>query len=218
MGKEEDIKTALLESAIEYVRQNHQETIDKAYDYFWDEETPDEFLTGTALELGFINFEDWLIFDFKANEDKETFIEIYCREHKPGEKEREIAGRLKDSVLSLYEVSSVARDKRVMLKDLLLGDECSLKNKTLTRGLSQGDIFATRLFTLDGNCVMSVCVYPFSRDQKTKVLESVGKQFRRYVKNDNAQGTMKDYLKNYGDVFNIIWMNLFVRPDKEYKR
>jgi hypothetical protein len=211
MGKEEDIKSRLFQSIIEYVRDNHAEAIDKAYEYFWDEEHPDEIMSGTALELGFHNFEDWLIFDYRANENKETFIDIYMNgKRELTEEERAVLEKIKSSLLSLYEVVSVSKDKRVLIKDLLVGGEFSLRDKNLTRGLKKGDIFATRLLQLDGNSVMSGCVYPYPADQKKSVLTKIDKQFKRYLKNVNAEGTMRDYLRDYSDVFNLIWLGLFV--------
>ncbi|MDA8083336.1 MAG: hypothetical protein M0024_06735 [Nitrospiraceae bacterium] len=213
MGREEQIKTKIFQSAIDYVREKHPEAIDRAYAYFWDEQQPDEFIGGVALELGFINFEDWLIFDFKANEEKDSFLTIYSREAQGlGADELSVVDRIKGSILSLYEVTSVARDKRVLLKDLLLGEEISLRDKSLTKGLKKGDIFATRLLELDGNPVMSGCVYPFSAEQKKSVLAKIDKQFSRYARNVKKDGTMKEYLKDYGDVFNIIWMNFIADP------
>ena len=122
---------------------------------------------------------------------------------------------IKDSVISLYEVSSVARDKRIMLKDLLMDTEHPLRDKSLTRGLNKGDIFATRLLTLDNKICMSGCVYPYSADHKKTVLAYVDKQFKRYTKNVNPEGTMRDFLKDYGDVLNVIWMNLIMNPPKK---
>lgn len=213
MGKEEDIKTRLLQSIIQYVRMNHAEAIDKAYEYFWDEQHPDEIMSGTALELGFHNFEDWLLFNYRANEAKETFIDIYEESNKElTDEERAVLDKMKGSLLSLYEVVSVSTDKRVLIKDLLIGGDFSLRDKNLTRGLKKGDIFATRLFTLDGNIVMSGCVYPYSADRKKAVLKSIDKQFSRYVKNVNPSGQMKDYLRDYGDVFNLIWLNFISEP------
>ncbi|MEJ2684345.1 MAG: hypothetical protein P8Z71_08115 [Candidatus Sulfobium sp.] len=213
MGKEEVVKTELLQAVLQYVRDNHKEDIDKAYDYFWDEEDPAELLKGTALELGFINFEDWLVFDYKVGGDKKTFIDLYV-DKTTGLKEEEVAllNRIRDSVLSLYEVVSVSKDKRIILKDLLLGDEYSVRDKVLTRGLNRGDIFATRLLNLDGKHVMSVCVYPFTAGQKKDVLSTVDKQFARYRKNVSAAGTMRDYLKDYGDVFNLAWLHHCLHP------
>lgn len=218
MGKEEDLKTGLFESIIEWIRQSHAETIDKAYEYFWDEETPDEFLKGTALTLGFINFEDWLIFDYRVNEEKETFLDLYVKDHADlSDEVRDLICKVKGSLLSLYEVISVSKDKRVLLKDLLLEGEFSLRNKTLTKGLKKGDIFATRLLTLDGNTVISGCVYPYSPDRKKDLLASINKQFKRYIKNVDATGTMADYLREYGDVFNLLWMRFIMdaKADKE---
>jgi len=215
MGKEESLKTDIICSIIQSVRENHPETIDKAYEYFWDGNTPDELFGGTALSLGFLNFEDWLVFDYKTNKANETFIDIYMKNHTLKDKETALLNSLKDSVISLYEVSSVARDKRIVLKDLLLESEHSLRDKALTRGLNKGDIFATRLLTLDGKTCMSGCVYPYKADQKKTVLTYVDKQFKRYIRNVKPEGTMRDFLKDYGDVLNIIWMNLIITPPQK---
>lgn len=213
MGKEENLKAGLFQSVIRYVRENHAEAIDKAYEYFWDGNQPDELMGGIALELGFINFEDWLVFDYKVNEENETFVDIYVK-NSGGLKEEETAllQKMKGSVLSLYEVASVSKDKRIRLKDLLLGGECSLKDRSLTKGLSKGDIFAARLLDLDGSHTMSVCVYPYSAAQKKKVLDRINIEFSRFARNVNPDGTMRDYLKNYGDIFNLIWMDFIMNP------
>jgi hypothetical protein len=214
MGKEEAIKTKIFQSAINYVRENHAEAIDAAYKYFWDDQQPDEIMGGVALELGFINFEDWLIFDYKANEEKETFLTIYGKcDPCLGTEESAVIDKIKDSVLSLYEVASVSLDKKVLLRDLLLDREFSLRDKTLTRGLKKGDIFATRLLALDGNDVMSGCVYPYGADQKARVLRYIDRQFGRYKRNVCPGGDMAGYLKDYGDVFNLIWMNFIINPE-----
>lgn len=216
MGKEEDLKSKLFNSIIHYVRMNHANNIDKAYEYFWEEQHPDEIMSGTALELGFHNFEDWLLFDYRANENRESFIEIYIKGNKELKAEEQaLLEKMKSALLSLYEVVSVSKDKRILIKDLLMGGEFSLRDKNLTRGLKKGDIFATRLLNLDGNTVMSGCVYPYSTDRKKSVLNNIDKQFKRYVKNVNPEGTMKDYLRDYGDIFNLIWLHFILDAAQE---
>jgi len=210
MAKEETLKNTLIEAVIEYVRANHAEVIDKAYSYFWDEKEPTEFLSGTALTLGFMNFEDWLLFDYKANDKKETFIDIYCGEKQLTEDEAELLRQIKDSNVSLYEVASVSKDKRIIIKDLLLDGEYSLKEKKLTRGLKKGDIFGTRLLKLDKGYVMSGCVYPFRKEDKEKALNFIEKMLKRYTKNERPGGTMKEFLKDYGDIINIAWMGIIL--------
>lgn len=213
MGKEEDIKTGLFQKIIEDLRANQAEAIDKAYAYFWEEQNPDEFLSGTALCMGFINFEDWLVFDFKANEQGETFLDLYLKSN--GDlpvQEQAVLQRIRDSVVSLFEVVSVSRDKRVVIKDLLLEGEYSLRDRNLTRGLKKGDIFAARILQLDGSAVMSGCVYPYRPVDRKQVLSYVDRQYSRFVRNVKPDGTMREYLKDYGDVFNLIWMNLIDNP------
>jgi hypothetical protein len=209
MGKEEDIKTGISRIIIEGARERHGEVIDKAYEYFWDSNQPDEFLSGTALALGFLNFEEWFVYDYKANEFGETFLDLYAKDNDClNAEESSVVERMKDSVLSLYEVASVSKDKRVLLKDLLLDGEVSLREKNLTRGLKKGDLFAARILQLDGREVMSGSVYPYLQSQKKRVLGYVEKQYARYKKTVNAKGTMREYLKQYGDIFNLVWMQL----------
>jgi hypothetical protein len=217
MGKQETLKADLVNSIIRFVRETHAETIDKAYTYFWDDNKPDEFMSGTALSLGFLNFEDWLIFDYKVNNEKETFIDLYLKNNAVKDDEAVLLNSIRDSVISLYEVSSVAKDKGIMLKDLLMDSEHALRDKTLTRGLNRGDIFATRLLTLDGKPCMSGCVYPYPAAQKETVLAYVDQQFKRYTRNVNTAGTMRDFLKDYGDVLNVIWMNLIMNPTGKHE-
>ncbi|MBI5846845.1 MAG: hypothetical protein HZB31_02690 [Nitrospirae bacterium] len=216
MGKEAKQLKELFNDIVEYVRINHTEAIDKAYSYFWDGETPDEFLAGSALMLGFHNFEDWMVFDHKINEEGDTYIDLFLRDTKDLDDQAiDLLRKAKDSVISLYEVASVVTDKKVILKDILFDREAELKEKSLTQSLKKGDLFATRLFKLDNIDVMSASVYPYTPGQKEKVLAYVNKQFRRYIKNVNPDGTMQDYLKNYGDVFNLIWMNFIIEPPEK---
>ncbi len=155
-----------------------------------------------------------MIFDHKID-DKETFIDIYIKNSALKTDEAALLNTVKGSVISLYEVTSVARDKKIALKDLLLDTEHILRNKALTRGLNKGDIFAARLLTLDGKTCMSGCVYPYAAEQKKTVLTYVDKQFKRYVRNVKSDGTMTDFLKDYGDVLNVIWMNLIMDPSQK---
>lgn len=214
MGKEESLKTGLIFRIIQFARENHAEAIDKAYEYFWDENKPDEFMGGTALSLGFLNFEDWLIFDYKVKPYNETFIDIYLKNNTLKDDEASLLRSMKDSVIGLYEVKVVVRDKRTVVKDLLMDGEYTLRDKALTRGLNRGDIFAARLLTLDGKTCMSGCVYPYTVDQKKDVLIYMNKQFKRYIKNVKPDGTMRDFLKDYGELLNIIWMNFILNPPK----
>jgi len=55
---------------------------------------------------------------------------------------------------------------------------------------------------------MSGSVYPFRTEDKKTVLEYVNRMFKRYKKNENPNGTINDFLRDYGDVFNMAWMRI----------
>lgn len=208
MEKEKDLKEKLLQSIINDVRKNHEDAIDKAYEYFWEDNYPVDFLRGTALDIAFVNFEDWLIFDYKVNNDKETFIDIYIKNNKDlKDDELALLNKIKASFLSLYKVISVSHGEEILLEDLLIGGEFAVTNKNLAAGIKTGDIFATRLLTLDGKTVMSNCAYPYTAGYKNTILEHIDKEYYRYTKNENPASTMKSFLKDYGDVFNILWID-----------
>ena len=216
MGKEAKQLKKLFQDTMQYVRINHPDVIDTAYAYFWDGENPDEYLGGTALSLGFHNFEDWLVYDYKVSEEGETLTDLFIKDRKDlSDDDAALLRKAKASVLSLYEVASVSKDRRVLLKDVLLDGEVELREKSLTKGLNKGDLFATRILKLDGLDVMGSCVYPYSVNQKKQVLAYIEKQFKRYTRNVKPGGMMKDYLKDYGDVFNIIWMNFIIVPPEK---
>lgn len=216
MAKEATKIKSLFQEIIHYIRVNHSDVVDKAYAYFWDNENPDEFMGGTALSLGFHNFEDWMVFDYKVNEEGETFVDLFIKDRKDlPEDSVDLLQRAKNSCLRLYEVASVSKDKHLLLKDILFDKEITLRDKSLTSGLKKGDLFATRLLKLDGRDMMSGCVYPYLAGQKKQVLAKIDKQFKRYVRNVKPDGTMVDYLKDYGDIFNLIWMEFIGTPQEQ---
>ncbi|MEJ2191428.1 MAG: hypothetical protein P8Y39_03640 [Nitrospirota bacterium] len=78
----ETILNQAYNSVVAFVRAKHVEEIDEAYDYFWEEEDPADFLGGRPLELGFMNFEDWLVCDYRPGEAK-GFIDRFIEDSRP---------------------------------------------------------------------------------------------------------------------------------------
>jgi len=186
-----------------YVRANHPDEIERAYDYFWEEEYPEDFLRGTALDVGFINFEDWLLCDWRMKDGK-GFIDLFTEADKGLSKaDLEALSGMKDSVISLYEAKSVSPE--VALYDLLLGQEFYLGKETAR--FKKGDVFAARLLKSGSGYVMGPCVYPFGKDRKEKALADMRKQFDRFRKNENPVGTMREFLKSHSYIFNTIWVS-----------
>jgi hypothetical protein len=205
----EEIRAGLFQSVVNYIRKNHEKDIDEAYEYFWEEEDPEEFLGGTALELGFVNFEDWLVCDYRDGGGG-SLIDAYMKENEPDEESKAVLESLRDCVIRVYEVVSANGGKT--LRDLVLGGEFATGDTALER-LDAGDVFATRFVELDGEYVMSRCVYPFNQGAKDTVLEYVDSQYNRYTKNKDPDGTKGRFLKDEAYLFNTIWITtLFKRP------
>ncbi|MDP2168426.1 MAG: hypothetical protein Q8J64_08865 [Thermodesulfovibrionales bacterium] len=203
----------LLGKVIEYARANCEKEIDDAYDYFWEEEYPEDYLQGIALDVAFINFEDWLICDRQIR-DGETIIDLYIRENTGlSGKELAVLREMKESVISLYEVKAASPEP--FLSDLLLGAEFPVKKGLPPEGLNKGDVFASRFFKIDGDYVMGKCIYPYGKGMKAKALGQIKKQFDRFMKNEKGlatgkdlpAGLMREFLKKYSDTFNVIWFS-----------
>lgn len=199
----EDIWTGAYNSVVQYARQNHAEEIEKAYEYFWEEEFPEDFLSGRALELGFVNFEDWLVCDYRAGDGK-GFIDRYVDEQKPGAETVRVLEAMRDSVISLYEVE--AENGAVALRDIARGKDVPIKDERIS-GLAPGSVFAARIIDLGGERVLGRCVYPFA-DRKEAVLTALDSQFQRYLKNKNPEGDMAGFLVEESYMFNTIWVSL----------
>jgi hypothetical protein len=204
---EQDIRAEPFQSIINFARLKHTDLIDKAYEDFWEEDDPEDFLSGTALSLGFINFEDWFVCDYKT-EDGKSVIDLYI-DASEGLEEKDLRAleAMKGSYISIYEVVSV--DDKVALKDLLLNEEFTAEHESL-KSLNKGNTFASRFIAMDGERVMSRCVYPYSDEALDQLLENFGVILKRYLKNKNPEGGVMDFIKEESYIFNLLWLdNIF---------
>lgn len=192
----------LISEVIDWARKNLEEEIDSAYEYFWEEEYPEDYLTGIALDIGFLNFEDWLLFD-RPIRDGKGVIDIYIEEHPELSPDKlSTLTKMKESIISLYEV--VSTGEKLVLKDLLLEEEIEFDFSDF-EGLSVGDVFATRIMPTDNKPLISFCIYPFGNKIKKDIIGYIDKQYKRYKKNEAPEGTLREFLKKHSDVFNTIW-------------
>ncbi len=187
---------------MEHMRVKHPDLIDTAYEFFWEEEYPEDFLSGLALELAFMNFEDWFVCDYLV-EGKESVIDLYLRE--TGRNETTDLRAMKESVINFYEVRSITGNV-VELGDFIMGEDLKIESSPM-EGMKPGDVFAARFVKMDGPPVMGACLYPFPADMKTAVLSAMNGLFIRYKKNKNPDGGPGQFLKDEAYSFNMIWMS-----------
>lgn len=200
------LRDELYGTVMEYMREFFPGMIDRAYEFFWEEEEPEKFLSGLALELGFINFEDWFVCDY-AEPDTGLVIDFFL--DKNPEEDRKKFESLKMSIISAFKIRSV-NEKAVELEDLLLAKSYALSPVPI-EGLKEGDFFATRILEMESGPVLGACIYPFGSGMGDMVLDAVNSQFLRYKKNKNPQGTTRQFLKEEAYTFNMIWMSSIYR-------
>jgi hypothetical protein len=206
----EDIRGRLFNQVITYVREHHREDIDLGYTSFWEEEFPEDFLSGTALELAFINFEDWLLCDYR-DKDGRALIDTYLEHEDVTEQDRGTLVAMRDSVVSLYEVSSTGDG--IVLRDLVLDGEVFTRDSALSN-LKPGDVFAARLIPHGDTHVLGRGVYPFHAGARDTLLQYVERQYDRYHRHKNPEGGMRRFLKDEAYLFNIIWVNSLFKLKK----
>jgi hypothetical protein len=198
------------QAVIEYIRAKHVKEIDTAYDYFWEEDDPTDILSGHAMELGFINFEDWLICDYLPEDGGKGFIDRFIEDEQPESGIKEILLKLQDSYLSLYEVKTSGTP--AMLADIAVGGDEFKVNEEQVCSLEKGYSFAARFIELNSENVIGRSVYPFGIEMKSEILKLINAQFKRYKKNKNTDGNMKDFLRDESYAFNMTWVSCLQRP------
>ena len=206
IGKEDTIRRRLVNALIEFYDKNYRDTIEEAHVMFWDDFDPQEHLDGVSLDLAYQNFLEWITLDFIIDPDEnKTLIDLYMIKNKKiTQDEHKVLTIMKNSCISLYEVQEVFPEKGLLLKDLLLGGEFDVKEKSATRDLKRWDIFATRLLLIDGQYIMSGSVFPYSIIMKQKILDDIMDDYREYQE-EFPDGTMDVFLKESGDIFNFQW-------------
>jgi len=213
IGKEETIRKRLVDNLMEFYNKNFQDTIEAAHAMFWDDFMPQEHLQGHFLDIAYQNFFEWITFDFVIDHDEnKTLIDLYMEQNKRlTQDEHNVLTKMKDSVISLYEVQEVFPEKKLLLKDLLMGGEYDVKEKAATRGLKRWDIYAARLLMIDGQYIMSGSIYPYHLNFKQKILDDIMEEYREY-REDFPDATMDMFLKESGDIFNFHWYDAIHNP------
>jgi len=213
IGKEDSIRERLVQELMVFFEKNYKHTLEDAHFMFWDDFIPAEHLEGTSLDIAYQNFMEWLIFDHMIDVDNDkTLIDFYMENNKKlSLDEHRVLTMMKNSVISLYEVQEVFPEKGLLLKDLLMGGEYDVREKSATRSVRKWDIFASRLLLVDGQHIMSGSVYAFHLKQKERILDDIHAEFEDY-KEEYPDASMDDFLKYNSESFNFYWYDLIQNP------
>ena len=210
---EESIRSRVVEDLLAFADESFGDAMPEALDFFWDDFDIGEQCTpelATAIE---INSAEWLVHDWRPDEDSDkTLIEHYASSRKGlRERERAVLKKMNEAVLSLYEVQEVYRGEGLLLRDLLTDEEYRVEEMMATESLNKWDIFAARLLHIDGKYIMSGAAYGYPRLEKEALLKHLKRSFR-YFRKEHPLSSMKDFLKQNGDLFNYYWCQIVCEP------
>jgi hypothetical protein len=213
VGKEDSIREQLVQKLMVFFEKNYKHTLEDAHFMFWDEFIPEEHLQDMSLNIAYQNFMEWVVFDYLIDEDNDkTLIDLYMDNNRMlSLEEHKVLTIMKNAVISLYEVQEVFPDKGLLLKDLLMGGEYDVREKSATKSVRKWDIFAARLLLIDRQYIMSGSVYPYHIKQKERILDDIQAEFEDY-KMDYPDASMDDFLKYNSENFNFYWYDLISNP------
>jgi len=212
VGREESTKQRLVQDILAFVKKNYRDSLEYAVSVFWDEFVPNVHLDGAGMGMADINFWEWVVHDWQPFEDDKSTIDLYIKANKNlTPDEISILKMMNGAVITLYEVQDVYPERGLLLKDLVLGGEYEVSEKSATRSLSKWDILATRLLLVDGRYIMSGCGYPYPRMQKESILSMIKESYHDH-KADYPRITMKKHLKVASEDFNYFWYSLIQNP------
>ncbi|MDP2210654.1 MAG: SEC-C metal-binding domain-containing protein [Candidatus Aquicultor sp.] len=215
---EASTKKRQVDAILTYLSKQHREAIEDAYEVFFEEFDPEEHLDGGLQNMAMINFWDWVVSDALADYDdpdnRTTLLDLYIednREQLTGD-DLSVLGKLRNSYLSLYEVAEVYPEEGLFFEDLLLGGSFSVRERTATRYLNKWDIIAVRLLEIDGEWAMSGSIYSYHRHRKAKLIQEFKSDYE-LLKGDYPDFTMRDSLKENGDLFMYHWYEPLLYPE-----
>ncbi len=218
VGKQESIRKHLVDELLNFYSNYHKDTVEEAKKWFWDDFVPEKYLDGVAVNVAYQNFFEWVTFDFIVEPEVEkTLIDLYIEQTKKlTQDEHQVLTIMKHSCISLYEVQEVFPEKGLLLKDLMMGGEYDVKEKSATRSLKKWDIFATRLLLIDGQYIMSGSVYPYHIKNKQEIIDDLRNEYKDFLE-EYPDGTMDAFLKESGDIFNFHWYYPIQHPAEPLK-
>lgn len=214
LGREDVVKKRHTQLLVQFGETHHKHSLKKAFERFWGDFSMHDSIPSIHHQSVMINFMEWFVHDRVMDEGSgKTLIDIYIEKTKLlGADDLSILKRMKDAVISLYEVREHYPDEGFLLKDLIQGEVYTVSEKMATRSLMKWDIFAARLLLLDGKYVIAGSLYPFQIEEKIELVGDIMKAFAAYIV-DYPGSSLKDFLKaEAGSLFNHMWCDTFVNP------
>lgn len=170
------------------------------------EELGDILGPDVAMTLWGCAFEDFLGQDW---DEGRNFVEVYLKRRgwKEGPRNSAYMRALKDSVMSLYEVSDIVPGQSLMAQDLLRGGKPVLvREGTATRTLRPWDRIAARLVPQDGHTTLAGGLLAYSQDACEDLAGHLYDVLRRKRGKAEFPKVRTEVLRDLAPMFTLTWL------------
>lgn len=183
------------------------------------DELPDVIGEGHVANLMGCIFEDMLAFEL---EDGSNVVDDYLKRRgwKESVANKRYMTAIRQSVMSLYEVSDIVLDQSFLARDILRGGEpVRISEKLATRSLKQWDWIAARIVQVGKRTVMAGGVLAFgrtvgerARDSIATLQERMRKEVREAVRQEGEDAELDPYaldtevLRRAAFLFTNVWL------------
>ena len=211
-GSEDSLRKKLIPEILEFAQKKLKHSIGDAYGFYWDEFDPEEYIDDQdTMQMADINFWDWFICDWESEDGEKVIDSFLVQNRYLKDEELIVLNKMRDSIISLYEIQEVFPDKGFIAKDLLLGGNLEVRDRLASRSLVRWDVFAARITFFEGIYIMSGSIYPYSQGRKDEIIEDIMESFNDY-KLDYPDAKLRDFLKEDGSIFNFFWYEKILNP------
>lgn len=156
-----------------------------------------------TIELG---FNDWLIFDYKF-ENNSSFIKEYYSKNKVDEETLSILKSLENSKLSVFEV--IETDQRKFLKDIFTREDYKILNQ---KRIDRNPIIA-RIIELNKDYIIVDTIEKWAESSGKGIKQAIMKKYND-IYSENRNLTIGDFIHNNSI---IIYKYLMIYKDVEVK-
>lgn len=158
-------------------------------------------------ETEFIIFMDYVVHDFIATGRDAPALELFLRQKSAGlsPQEQRLLECWRENSVGFYEVQRIQRGMGIAVKDLLLGEECFVRDVSASRRLERWDIFAGRILKEPEQHTLSGAITLIPRPQRMRILEEVRKRWRANCRRQ-TKGAFRAFMKtHWPDLRRFIW-------------
>jgi hypothetical protein len=209
---EDSLRKKLIPEILEFAQKKLKHLISDAYSFYWDEFDPEEYIDDQdTMQMADINFLDWFICDWESEDGEKVIDSFIVQNRYLKEDELIVLNKLRESIISLYEIQEVFPDKGFIAKDLLLGGNLEIRDRSASRSLVRWDVIAARVTSFEDIYIMPGSIYPYSQGSKDEIIEGIMECFDDY-KLDYTDVALRDFLKDEGSIFNFFWCENILNP------